>query len=811
MAEPDADPDQVRAWVRAATEKFQRGESGWDEYGAVWSQASKWREMPGGIPREARGAYVAFADLQHWLLGEYQVAPHNTDLICEPALQICIEDPEYAHLSAKLATVVASKHMDFGDLDLARPHLTEERLKYYDEHCGFEAAWCRLQAAGLARTEGQAVRTEELLATVEDMLAEAEPQDVLGLQVFLDNERFGLALYKGQLDVAAVAFGEMEGSLEAYPHWLGSHALRLNKIRLRLAVGRTARVPELAQEGIQQVLQDFVRITGRARRRANALLARYEMYAGVALRRQGQFEAARTYLEASLESKPLGTTHEQGLSDADADQAYANLAILAAKEGEYDEAREHCDEAARLSENHPRAWVRQPHILALRAQVERLAGGEVEALLAEFRAGYQSFLERWEQTKVEPGGIGFLQYADRRLLLEELVELCLYAEGKSGAQSALRAVLQAQARGSLARSLGLGVAELSDLRAWLSEDGGALIYLPGIDASHLFLVDRNHCDHVHLPALEDLRPLQNALGRALQPGSTEAWQPQAKTLAAALLPEEARQALHGWHEVTIIGADLFGTAPIEVLPLEAGDTTIPLGIAIPVTHLPSVPVGLHLRRRQTKAPAFDSPLLSLIAPNFDGAIHGGLEAIGRGDDHAKDLKRVWGEGDFHVGPDATRQSMLGARPRAAHFLTHGYQRQNVRRPMAIALAGSPGYLDAAAIERIWSERNAPDLVTLGVCRGGRGPSRFGEDGVQHLGGAFLGAGAEVVVLAVSDLDRDATMFLLESFYRHEKAGVTPAEAMRRARAEAWRSSAYSHASHWGTLQVLGIGHDLLQR
>ena len=99
---------------------------------------------------------------------------------------------------------------------------------------------------------------------------------------------------------------------------------------------------------------------------------------------------------------------------------------------------------------------------------------------------------------------------------------------------------------------------------------------------------------------------------------------------------------------------------------------------------------------------------------------------------------------------------------------------------------------------------APPLVALGVCGAAAGPNRVGDDGVHHLGGAFLMAGAERVVLAGGQLAVGATIELLGEFTRGVRADIGPAEALRQARAAVRATAGREHPYYWAGLRLLGL-------
>ncbi len=803
----------------------------------AYAATQAWAQQPGGVPAEARAATVAFADFYLDLMGLQRVGPHLAPQVFEPAIAACRAEPALAEHEAAFVQALCARDLDFGDLDAARKLLTRENLERYDQQGSDEAAWCWLLASGLARLEGRTVEAEQLLDAARARYDEKRAGHAQ-LAVFLASERVAQALYLGRIDQAALAYRRMEAALRKTESWFGEHALRLHKIRIRLATGRTEGVPQIAREGIQAAQERLRGIEGRARRRCNTLLARYELYAGIAARRGGDFTQARSYLEAALAGKDIGgERREPSLGEADVDEAHLNLAMVDAFEGHPEAAQQHLDSVAdvfaELRDSRSDApWVKTPRLVATRALCARLSGSasaaELAQLLTELRRAYLQFLQRWDAAPIEPGGIGFLQLEDRRFVLDQLIELIGVVEGKEAAEQSLEAVLAAQARGSLARSLGLKHGTLADLRAFLGPRGGLLLYLPGTDTSHLFIVDEKRCEHASLARLETLRRLQGAVTRALNPTRPKAeLRAAAEDLGAELLPPAAWQALAEWQSVTVVGSSLLGNAPIELLPGKDGR---PLGLALPVTHLPSIPIGRYLKRRsEIEARRFGedrytAPGLALLAPTYSQATRTALGApspvqLPEGSRAGALFDSLWGPERVFRGGAATLDCLRHElRPRALHILTHGVSLPAALRPAAALLGDTPGdrhpgILDCDQAETLWSgaERSAPDLVTLGVCRTARGPSRFGEDGVQHLGGAFLAAGAEVVLLASGDLDRDATEELLESFYRHEAEGLTPAQALTRARRELASVKRFSHPYYWGQIEVLGLGHQPLHR
>jgi CHAT domain-containing protein len=99
----------------------------------------------------------------------------------------------------------------------------------------------------------------------------------------------------------------------------------------------------------------------------------------------------------------------------------------------------------------------------------------------------------------------------------------------------------------------------------------------------------------------------------------------------------------------------------------------------------------------------------------------------------------------------------------------------------------------------------PRVVLLAACSSGQGAYRPGDDGLGHLGGAFLGRGAQAVVLARHDVELAATLRLLEVLNARMAAGDTIQEATRRAREALLEHPRTAHPFHWGAFALVGLG------
>ncbi|HEX6199921.1 MAG TPA: CHAT domain-containing tetratricopeptide repeat protein [Thermoanaerobaculia bacterium] len=179
------------------------------------------------------------------------------------------------------------------------------------------------------------------------------------------------------------------------------------------------------------------------------------------------------------------------------------------------------------------------------------------------------------------------------------------------------------------------------------------------------------------------------------------------------------------------------------------------------------------------------------------------------------LARLVDEGaDVFLGRQVTEERLLSAGPTALrlHLACHAVVDPRLPLESGLVLAppagdrtGGNGFLQVWEIyQRL---RLDADLVTLSACETGLGRELAGE-GVLGLTRAFHYAGARTVVSSLWKVSDEATAHLMESFYRHLKAGVGKAEALRRAQLALAAGSAGDAAGrsdpfYWAAFQVHG--------
>lgn len=423
----------------------------------------------------------------------------------------------------------------------------------------------------------------------------------------------------------------------------------------------------------------------------------------------------------------------------------------------------------------------------------------------------QRLFAQWRAQPLRPGGVGNLHYHSRRAVLGALLsaERAIAPDQPHRALAQLETVL---ALGTLSRRMRAEPVALPTM-VW-PEGVGALAYAVVPGAAHWFACDRDgvtHCEVGLDPAA--VVQLDALLRRIARPplGDVQAERLAAERLAnelaTQLLPPELVVRVSRWRSVVLVG-DERQAAAWQALPM-AG---VPLGVGKAVVHVPSFTLLAALQERAGKTPVRGAPAASLLLFADPALSRAASEAWNLEDLRLRDdqLEILVGGSP---GPQvrrlvreaATAEGLRVALEAGAAQLTivsHGVDDSQAERAAGVAVAGPEALpmLGGAEVESL----RAPPLVALGVCGAAAGPNRVGDDGVHHLGGAFLMAGAERVVLAGGQLAVGATIELLGEFTRGVRADIGPAEALRQARAAVRATAGREHPYYWAGLRLLGL-------
>ena len=94
-----------------------------------------------------------------------------------------------------------------------------------------------------------------------------------------------------------------------------------------------------------------------------------------------------------------------------------------------------------------------------------------------------------------------------------------------------------------------------------------------------------------------------------------------------------------------------------------------------------------------------------------------------------------------------------------------------------------------------------DIVALTACQTGLGRHISGE-GTMGMGRAFQYAGAKSVLMSLWSVSENASVLLVESFFKHLKGGKNKLEAIKLARDEI-RKAGFDHPFYWAPFILVG--------
>jgi CHAT domain-containing protein len=149
-----------------------------------------------------------------------------------------------------------------------------------------------------------------------------------------------------------------------------------------------------------------------------------------------------------------------------------------------------------------------------------------------------------------------------------------------------------------------------------------------------------------------------------------------------------------------------------------------------------------------------------------------------------------------------------AQYRILHFATHGLLNSIHPELSGLVLSlvdqnGRPqdGFF---RLHEIYNLNLPADLVVLSACQTGLGKEIRGE-GLVGLTRGFMYAGAKSVVASLWKIDDRATAALMKRFYEGMlgPARLAPAESLRKAQIEMWRTANWSHPSYWAAFVLQG--------
>lgn len=464
---------------------------------------------------------------------------------------------------------------------------------------------------------------------------------------------------------------------------------------------------------------------------------------------------------------------------------------------------------------------REAEILAQHVRLARLCGRPAEELEAARVALDQVAMElfaKWKQWPIRAGGVSSFQFSARREILGALLDVDGALLAKDVWPSvALKHVEAAFSLGSLSRRFGGAAPDFAVVQEELvPQGGGVLAFVFAPCSAHLLLIDAAGADLVPLPIqpdyLELLRDYRDRIEQLPGPDAAEELRRTrqvGEALASQLLPEAVKGRVRAWKGLLLVGDENF-VATWQAMPL--GDSW--LGVEAAISHVPSFSLAWALRQRMAaRAPRSDEgPELVLVGdPAIDDASRSrwGVDVLSlreeqrlalQGGYPPKRVRAFWGK-------DATAAQFATGDIKAARALcviAHGVEDFERERSAGIVLAAADPAQAVLFAEGVEATK-VPPLVLLGVCHAASGPQRLGEDGVQHLGGAFLWAGADSVVLASGPISLGASVDLLGACLDRHRQGDGAAEALRRGRQRIANDPLRAHPFYFAGLRLSGLG------
>ncbi|MCO6490444.1 MAG: CHAT domain-containing protein [Phaeodactylibacter sp.] len=173
----------------------------------------------------------------------------------------------------------------------------------------------------------------------------------------------------------------------------------------------------------------------------------------------------------------------------------------------------------------------------------------------------------------------------------------------------------------------------------------------------------------------------------------------------------------------------------------------------------------------------------------------------------KAISRQLGGASF-TGRQASKSLFLekAAGYRIIHLATHAFVNDDFPEYAHFLLAaGDTTETDPRLYAyEIYNMRLNAELAVLSACETGAGKLQRGE-GIMSLARAFQYAGCPNIVTSLWKADDRSTKDIMLGFYRHLKAGMGKAEALRQAKLDflATAGQRYTHPFYWGTFILIG--------
>jgi CHAT domain-containing protein/Tfp pilus assembly protein PilF len=394
---------------------------------------------------------------------------------------------------------------------------------------------------------------------------------------------------------------------------------------------------------------------------------------------------------------------------------------------------------------------------------------------------------------------------------------------------------------------------VSAVQGMLEEGTALLEYVLLRESGVVFVVTREEFRAVRLRSAKTIREYVEKLREAVAAGPRRGAFSN-YVLHARWLYQELVQPVEAWiegkRELIIVPDGILYYLPFELLLTSAegmgGDPRrLPYLVRkYAVRYVPSASVWVGLGRPEAERREWEKTLVAYADPvygDLEGAVReawrsafGELAKLPRLPHSRREVQqiaRLYPAADvvLRVGQEAREERVKSGeaeRARYVHFAAHGVLNENKPEYSGIVLTlGAPSALATRAGEtaqraeperagqreesaedgllqvyEVFNLRLNAEVAVLSACETGLGKEVRGE-GIVGLTRAFLYAGAEAVVVSLWKVMDPATAELMVRFYRHLRAGMKKAEALRQARLE--MLDQYAHPYYWAAFVLVG--------
>jgi tetratricopeptide (TPR) repeat protein len=392
---------------------------------------------------------------------------------------------------------------------------------------------------------------------------------------------------------------------------------------------------------------------------------------------------------------------------------------------------------------------------------------------------------------------------------------------------------------------------VSAVQGMLEEGTALLEYVLLRESGIVFVVTREEFRAVRLGSAQTIREYVEKLREAVAAGPRRGAFSN-YVLHARWLYQELVQPVEAWiegkRELIIVPDGILYYLPFELLLTSAegmgGDPRrLPYLVRkYAVRYVPSASVWVG--RPEAERREWEKTLVAYADPvygDMEGAVReawrsafGELAKLPRLPHSRREVQqiaRLYPAADvvLRVGQEAREERVKSGeaeRARYVHFAAHGVLNENKPEYSGIVLTlGAPSALATRAGEtarraeperagqreesaedgllqvyEVFNLRLNAEVAVLSACETGLGKEVRGE-GIVGLTRAFLYAGAEAVVVSLWKVMDPATAELMVRFYRHLRAGMKKAEALRQARLE--MLDQYVHPYYWAAFVLVG--------